>query len=72
MRGQIHAIALGTHWVGGWRIPRAVLDDMEKRKFLTVPGLNLLPLGFQAPTVAIPTAPPRFLPGRSSAYGVST
>jgi hypothetical protein len=27
----------GTHWVGGWV---AGLDDMEKRKFLTLPGLD--------------------------------
>jgi hypothetical protein len=25
--------------------PRAGLDDMEKRKFLTIPGLELRPLG---------------------------
>jgi hypothetical protein len=25
--------------------PRAGQDDMEKRKFLTLPGLELLPLG---------------------------
>jgi hypothetical protein len=35
----------GTHWIGGWVDPRAGLDDMEKRKFLTLPGLELLPLG---------------------------
>jgi hypothetical protein len=33
--------ALGTHWIGGWVYPRAGLDDMEKRKFLTLPGLEL-------------------------------
>jgi hypothetical protein len=33
--------ALGTHWMG-WR---AGLDDMEKWKFLNVPGLELRPLG---------------------------
>jgi hypothetical protein len=32
----------GTHWIGGWVGPRASLDDMEKRKFLTLPGLELL------------------------------
>jgi hypothetical protein len=31
-----------THWIGG---PRTGLDDVEKRKFLTLPGLELRPLG---------------------------
>jgi hypothetical protein len=34
----------GTHWIGGWVNPRAGLDDVEKRKFLTLPGLELQPL----------------------------
>jgi hypothetical protein len=34
----------GTHWNGGWVNPRARLDDVEKRKFLTLPGLELLRL----------------------------
>jgi hypothetical protein len=34
-----------THWIGGWVDPRAGLDDVEKRKFLTLPGLELRPLG---------------------------
>jgi hypothetical protein len=37
-----------THWAGGWVDPRAGLDDMEKRKFLTLPGLELQPLGHPA------------------------
>jgi hypothetical protein len=37
--------APGTHWIGGWLDPRAGLDDMEKRKFLTLQGLELRPLG---------------------------
>jgi hypothetical protein len=37
----------GTHWIGGWVGPRAGLDDLEKRKFLTLPGLELRPLGRQ-------------------------
>jgi hypothetical protein len=37
--------APGTHWIGGWVDPRAGLDDLEKRKFLTPPGLELRPLG---------------------------
>jgi hypothetical protein len=37
--------ALGTHWIDGWVGPRAGLDDVEKRKFLALPGLELQPLG---------------------------
>jgi hypothetical protein len=37
--------ATGTHCIGGWVDPRAGLDDMEQRKFLTLPGLELRPLG---------------------------
>jgi hypothetical protein len=35
----------GTHWIGGWVGPIAGLDNVEKRKFLTLPGLELGPLG---------------------------
>jgi hypothetical protein len=52
MSGQLHALPLyprerapGTHWIGGWVDPRAGLGDLEKRKFLTVPGLELRDLG---------------------------
>jgi hypothetical protein len=52
MSGQLHdPVALtperapGTHWIGGWVDPNAGLDDLEKRKFLTLPGLELRPLG---------------------------
>jgi hypothetical protein len=48
--GQLHAPAAlppgnspGTHFIGGRVDPRAGLDDMEKRKFFTLPGLELLP-----------------------------
>jgi hypothetical protein len=37
--------ASGTHWIGGWVDPRAAMDDLEKRKFLTLLGLELQPLG---------------------------
>jgi hypothetical protein len=37
--------APGTHWIEGWVGPRACLDDAKKRKFLTLPGLELRPLG---------------------------
>jgi hypothetical protein len=33
--------APGTHLIGGWVGPRAGLDDVEERKFLTLPGLEL-------------------------------
>jgi hypothetical protein len=36
--------ASGTHWTGGWVDPRAGLDDVEKRKFFTLSGLELRPL----------------------------
>jgi hypothetical protein len=35
----------GTHWTVGWVGPRAGLDDVENRKFLTLPGLELRLLG---------------------------
>jgi hypothetical protein len=37
--------APGNHWIGGWVDPRAGVDDVEKRKFLILPGLKLRPLG---------------------------
>jgi hypothetical protein len=37
--------ASDTHWVRGWVGPNAGLDAVEKRKFLTLPGLELRPLG---------------------------
>jgi hypothetical protein len=50
--GQLHASAAlppgertpGTHWIGGWVDLRAGLEDLEKRKFLNLPGLELRPL----------------------------
>jgi hypothetical protein len=30
-----------SQWIGGWIGPRASLDDGEKSKFLTLPGLEL-------------------------------
>jgi hypothetical protein len=32
--------APGTHWIGGWAYPRAGLDDVKKRTFLTLPGFE--------------------------------
>jgi hypothetical protein len=40
--------APGTHWIEGWVDLRAGLDDLEKRKFLTLPGLELRSLGLPA------------------------
>jgi hypothetical protein len=37
--------APGTHWIGGWMDPRTSLDDVEKKKILTLPGLKLWSLG---------------------------
>jgi hypothetical protein len=33
-----------THWIGGRMDPRVGLDNVEKRKFLTLPGHELRPL----------------------------
>jgi hypothetical protein len=33
--------ASGIHWIGGWVDPGAGLYDVEKRKFLVLPGLEL-------------------------------
>jgi hypothetical protein len=35
----------GTNWIEGWVGLRASLDDLEKIKFLTLQGHELLPLG---------------------------
>jgi hypothetical protein len=34
-----------TYRLGGWVDPRVGLDDVEKRKFLTLLGLELRPVG---------------------------
>jgi hypothetical protein len=36
---------LGAHWIGGCVDPRIGLDDVEKRKFLTLSELKFRPLG---------------------------
>jgi hypothetical protein len=40
--GQLYPVerAPGSNWIGGWMGPRTGLDDL-KRKFLTLPGLEL-------------------------------
>jgi hypothetical protein len=40
--------APGIHVIGGWVGPRVGLDDVEKRKFWTLPGLEIEPLGLPA------------------------
>jgi hypothetical protein len=52
MSGQLHVPAAlppekepGTHWIGGWVGPRASLGNVKKKKLLTLPGLELRPLG---------------------------
>jgi hypothetical protein len=45
--------APGTRWIGGWVDPRAGLDNVEKRKFLTLPGLELRPLSRPARSLSI-------------------
>jgi hypothetical protein len=45
--------APGTHWIGGWVDPRAGLDDVEKRKFLLVPGLEPQLLGRPARNLSL-------------------
>jgi hypothetical protein len=37
--------APGTLWTGSWVDSRAGLDEVEKRKFLPLPGLEIRPLG---------------------------
>jgi hypothetical protein len=44
----------GTHWIAGRVGPRAGLDDVEKRKFLYLPGLELQPVASRYTDCAIP------------------
>jgi hypothetical protein len=56
LSGQLHAPsaltpgerAPATHWVVGRVGPRTGLDDVKKRKFLALPGLELRRLGSPA------------------------
>jgi hypothetical protein len=48
MSGRLYAPAAlspSNHCAGGWVDPRTGLDDVEKRIFLTLTGLELRPLG---------------------------
>jgi hypothetical protein len=59
--GQLHAPtaltqrkAPGTHWIGGWVGPRAVLDALVKKKLLiTDANLLLLVLTLLEPSVLL-------------------
>jgi hypothetical protein len=56
MSSQFHAAAGFTHedgaldslWIRGWVDSRTGLDDVEGRKFLTITGFELRPLGSPA------------------------
>jgi hypothetical protein len=48
---QLHgpaALSPDTYWIGDWMVPIAGLDDTEKWKLLTLPGLEPRPLCRQA------------------------
>jgi hypothetical protein len=45
--------APGTHWIGGWVGSRSGLDDVEKRQFLTLPGLEIQPVSSRYTDYAI-------------------
>jgi hypothetical protein len=50
--------APGTHWIGGWVDPRDGLDNVERRKFLTLPGLSAVqPVASRYIDCAIPVHP---------------
>jgi hypothetical protein len=44
-----------THRIGGLVDPKAGMDDLEKKKFLTLPGLELRLLGAVNTDCTIPT-----------------
>jgi hypothetical protein len=54
-----------THWIGGWVGPRAGMDDVDDRKFLTLPGLEHRPLGRAARSQSLYrlSYPGSYLPG---------
>jgi hypothetical protein len=47
--------APGTHSIGGWGRLRAGLDDVGKKKFLTLPGLELRPFLYCKATYSLCT-----------------
>jgi hypothetical protein len=66
MSGQLHAPAAlppgkeptGTHWIESWMDPRTGLDDVERRKILPLPGLEIQPVASPYTACAIPA--PKF------------
>jgi hypothetical protein len=46
--------APNTSWIGGYVSPRADLEDVEKTKFLTLPGLENSPVASRYTHCAIP------------------
>jgi hypothetical protein len=58
----------GTHRIGGWLDPRAGLDDVEERKFLTIPGLELRTHGRPARNQSTPTEQSWLLLGKKWTY----
>jgi hypothetical protein len=49
--------APGTHWIVGCVGPGAGLDDVENRKFFTLPGLELRPVASRHTYYAGPALP---------------
>jgi hypothetical protein len=45
--------ASAAHWIEGWVGHRAGLNEVEKRKFLTLPGLELRLFGRSARTQSL-------------------
>jgi hypothetical protein len=61
----------GAHWIGGWVDLRAGLDDLEKGIFLTLPGLELRPLGRPASRYTDYTIPAPHLQYDSTVFPAS-
>jgi hypothetical protein len=59
---------LGTHWKGDWVSPRTDRHSVENSKLLTLPGLELRPLGRPARSQSLYRLPypGSYLQGRSS------
>jgi hypothetical protein len=48
--------ATSNYWIGGWVGPRAILDEVEKRKFLTLRYLSVIqPVASHYTDCVIPT-----------------
>jgi hypothetical protein len=51
----------GTYWIGGQLDARADLNDVKKKKFFTLPRLELRPLGRPVRSQSLRTWRPGFL-----------